>query len=73
MAAEDKVRARRKAAQKMNVQENLLKVERDEDVLDTWFSSALQPFAVFGWPTKVFKCIFICSLFTETILFRLQI
>ena len=22
----------------------------DEDVLDTWFSSALFPFAVMGWP-----------------------
>ena len=22
----------------------------DEDVLDTWFSSALWPFGVFGWP-----------------------
>ncbi len=26
---------------------------RDEDVLDTWFSSALIPFANFGWPDKV--------------------
>lgn len=25
-------------------------VERDEDVLDTWFSSALLPIGVFGWP-----------------------
>ncbi|KAK8778773.1 hypothetical protein V5799_019886 [Amblyomma americanum] len=24
----------------------------DEDVLDTWFSSALIPFSVFGWPRK---------------------
>jgi valyl-tRNA synthetase len=24
--------------------------ERDEDVLDTWFSSALWPFATLGWP-----------------------
>jgi len=24
--------------------------EQDSDVLDTWFSSALWPFAVFGWP-----------------------
>jgi len=26
------------------------KVEQDEDVLDTWFSSGLWPFAVMGWP-----------------------
>jgi len=25
---------------------------RDEDVLDTWFSSALWPFATLGWPQK---------------------
>jgi valyl-tRNA synthetase len=28
------------------------KLSRDEDVLDTWFSSALWPFAVLGWPRK---------------------
>ena len=27
-------------------------LKQDEDVLDTWFSSALWPFAVFGWPEK---------------------
>lgn len=27
-----------------------LKIERDQDVLDTWFSSGLLPFSVFGWP-----------------------
>ena len=26
--------------------------EQETDVLDTWFSSALWPFAVFGWPNK---------------------
>ena len=26
------------------------KVHQDEDVLDTWFSSALWPFSVMGWP-----------------------
>ena len=25
---------------------------QDQDVLDTWFSSALWPFSVFGWPNK---------------------
>jgi valyl-tRNA synthetase len=28
------------------------KMVQSEDVLDTWFSSALWPFAVFGWPKK---------------------
>jgi valyl-tRNA synthetase len=27
-------------------------LRRDEDVLDTWFSSALYPFATLGWPEK---------------------
>ena len=27
-------------------------LRRDEDVLDTWFSSGLWPFAALGWPTK---------------------
>jgi valyl-tRNA synthetase len=25
---------------------------QDEDVLDTWFSSALWPFSILGWPEK---------------------
>ncbi len=28
------------------------KLERDPDVLDTWFSSALWPFATLGWPDE---------------------
>ena len=33
---------------------------QDEDVLDTWFSSALWPFATLGWPEKTqdFKCFY---------------
>jgi valyl-tRNA synthetase len=30
----------------------LVKLERDPDVLDTWFSSALWPFATLGWPDE---------------------
>jgi valyl-tRNA synthetase len=29
-----------------------LPIYRDEDVLDTWFSSALWPFSTLGWPDK---------------------
>ena len=29
-----------------------LKLKQDEDVLDTWFSSALWPFSTQGWPEK---------------------
>ncbi|HAL46411.1 MAG TPA: valine--tRNA ligase, partial [Dehalococcoidia bacterium] len=28
-------------------------LRRDEDVLDTWFSSALWPFSTLGWPDEV--------------------
>ena len=28
-------------------------LEQDEDVLDTWFSSALWPFSLMGWPEQV--------------------
>lgn len=29
-----------------------IKLHQDQDVLDTWFSSAILPFAVLGWPKK---------------------
>ncbi|XP_018564087.1 valine--tRNA ligase-like [Anoplophora glabripennis] len=50
IAAESQEAARRKAARQMSADEDSIEVVRDEDVLDTWFSSALQPFAAFGWP-----------------------
>nr|XP_037268820.1 valine--tRNA ligase, mitochondrial-like isoform X3 [Rhipicephalus microplus] len=46
-----------KAAVKLGVErEDVLHLRQDEDVLDTWFSSALFPFSVFGWPQNT------CSL-----------
>ena len=32
-----------------------VEIKRDEDVLDTWFSSALWPFATLGWPQKTYE------------------
>jgi len=32
------------------VRREMIKLEQDEDVLDTWYSSGLLPFSVFGWP-----------------------
>ncbi len=32
-----------------------VKLKRDKDVLDTWFSSALWPFATLGWPKKTYE------------------
>ncbi len=34
----------------LNMDEKTIYIWRDEDVLDTWFSSALWPFATLGWP-----------------------
>ena len=41
-----------KAAKKLGVDRSEVTLEQDEDVLDTWFSSGLFPFAVFGWPEQ---------------------
>ena len=42
--------ARKNAAKKFNCAEKIIVLEQDEDVLDTWFSSGLFPFATMGWP-----------------------
>jgi len=41
-----------KAAALLGVGEGDVVLEQDEDVLDTWFSSGLFPFSVFGWPDE---------------------
>lgn len=53
IAAENASNAAHDAAKKFSVHPNEISTKQDEDVLDTWFSSALQPFSVFGWPDKV--------------------
>ena len=40
-----------KLAKKKNKKKNF-KLRQETDVLDTWFSSALWPFATLGWPSK---------------------
>lgn len=50
VAAHTEEEARKKAAKSLGKAERELIVKRDEDVLDTWFSSALFPFAMLGWP-----------------------
>ncbi|RYH16522.1 hypothetical protein EON65_29935 [archaeon] len=56
--------ARAQAAQKLGVAESDISLIQDEDVLDTWFSSGLFPFSVFGWPeeTDDFKAFFPTTL-----------
>jgi valyl-tRNA synthetase len=41
-----------KAIEKLGCGEDEVNLERDEDVLDTWFSSGLFPFSVMGWPEQ---------------------
>lgn len=44
-------------AEVISKESNTIKIKRDDDVLDTWFSSALWPFSTLGWPdaTKELK------------------
>ncbi|GAA6071589.1 valine--tRNA ligase, mitochondrial, partial [Tachysurus ichikawai] len=44
--------ARERAAAELGVDPNAVDLIRDPDVLDTWFSSALFPFAMLGWPEQ---------------------
>jgi valyl-tRNA synthetase len=47
--AETEEEARREATRKYG---GRVELSRDEDVLDTWFSSALWPFSTLGWPEQ---------------------
>ncbi|QGA55925.1 valine--tRNA ligase [Brucella sp. 2280] len=47
----EKSEAEAKAAARAHYGEEVA-LERDTDVLDTWFSSALWPFSTLGWPDK---------------------
>jgi valyl-tRNA synthetase len=42
----------RKGFDRENGQLTAVRLAQDEDVLDTWFSSALWPFSTMGWPEK---------------------
>ena len=44
--------AKAKAAKKFATDASKITLTQDEDVLDTWFSSALFPFSIFGWPEE---------------------
>lgn len=41
-----------KASKVLGAEDSEISLEQDEDVLDTWFSSGLFPFSVFGWPEE---------------------
>ena len=44
--------AMEKAVKKFGYPKEKISLEQDPDVLDTWFSSGLFPFSIFGWPDK---------------------
>ncbi|KAK7076413.1 hypothetical protein SK128_014974 [Halocaridina rubra] len=44
--------ALQKAVKQLNVTADMINLSQDADVLDTWFSSGLFPFSVFGWPNQ---------------------
>ncbi|XP_015212607.2 valine--tRNA ligase [Lepisosteus oculatus] len=44
--------ARQKAAKMFGVTADKISLRQDEDVLDTWFSSGIFPFSIFGWPNE---------------------
>ena len=50
--AETEIEAKKKA---YKIYKKKVDLKRDEDVLDTWFSSALWPFATLGWPKKTYE------------------
>mmetsp|Transcript_13532 Transcript_13532/g.32653 ORF Transcript_13532/g.32653 Transcript_13532/m.32653 type:complete len:1067 (-) Transcript_13532:526-3726(-) len=50
IVARSEADAKEKALKLLGCTEDELVLERDADVLDTWFSSGLFPFSVMGWP-----------------------
>ncbi|XP_036371216.1 valine--tRNA ligase isoform X1 [Octopus sinensis] len=44
--------AKQNAAERFNVSVEKISLKQDEDVLDTWFSSGIFPFSIFGWPDE---------------------
>jgi valyl-tRNA synthetase len=52
IVARSEEEAKKKALEMLGCSEDELVLERDEDVLDTWFSSGLFPFSVMGWPDQ---------------------
>lgn len=50
VAAMDEVSAKNEASKYLRTLPEEIVAERDTDVLDTWFSSGIYPFASLGWP-----------------------
>lgn len=50
MSGRTEEEALEKASKKFKSPPENIVLTQDEDVLDTWFSSGLFPFSIFGWP-----------------------
>ena len=50
IVARSETQAREKAQELLGCDKDEILLERDEDVLDTWFSAGLFPFSAMGWP-----------------------
>ncbi|CAH0403666.1 unnamed protein product [Chilo suppressalis] len=55
IAAKDEVSAKLKSSKYLRTLPDDIKAERDTDVLDTWFSSGIYPFAALGWPDHYYN------------------
>ncbi|CAG9790050.1 unnamed protein product [Diatraea saccharalis] len=55
VAAKDAESAKLKASKYLRTFPDDINVERDTDVLDTWFSSGIYPFAALGWPDHYYN------------------
>ncbi|KAJ1612435.1 valyl-tRNA synthetase [Cryptosporidium canis] len=53
VAAEDEETAIKEVIKKYGLDVHDFQIERDDDVLDTWFSSGLIPFSPLGWPEEI--------------------
>lgn len=53
VSARSEEEAKEKASKKFGISKDKVVLKQDPDVLDTWFSSGLFPFSIFGWPDQV--------------------
>lgn len=72
MCAHSENEAKEKAAKELGTTAENIIVEQDPDVLDTWFSSGLFPFSIFGWPDKVRGKILYVGLVSFTFVLKIN-
>ncbi len=68
MVARDAEEAMRLAEKQTGLPSSEIRLAQDEDVLDTWFSSGMFPFSVFGWPETSADNLDLARFFPGTLL-----